>query len=142
MLHLALPPIKINEFYLEWGVLTKHVTVMLLIVLAEAALKMKFCILVLFCCHFSGGSRCTDTPKALDVLWYTLSSETIGFFVAFSLLKKANNFLTNCWHSGDKSDFSPILQKMQNITIIYERNACQVRLKYTWLRERFYRLDT
>jgi hypothetical protein len=41
--------------------------------------------------------------------------------------------------SGDKSDFLPILQKMQNITIIYERNACQVRLKYTWLRERFYR---
>jgi hypothetical protein len=31
------------------------------------------------------------------------------------------------WHSGDKSDFLPILQKMQNITIIYERNACQVR---------------
>jgi hypothetical protein len=24
---------------------------------------------------------------------------------------------------------------MQNITIIYERNACQVRLRYTWLRE-------
>jgi len=40
-------------------VLTKYVTVMLLIVLAEAALKMKFCILVLFYCHFSGGSRCT-----------------------------------------------------------------------------------
>jgi hypothetical protein len=37
---------------------------------------------------------------------------------------------------GDKSDCLPILQ---NITIIYERNACQVRLKYTWLRERFYR---
>jgi hypothetical protein len=36
-------------------------------------------------------------------------------------------------------DFLPILQKMQNITIIYERNACQFRLKYTWLRERFYR---
>jgi hypothetical protein len=86
--------------------------------------------------------RCTevyDTPKALDVLWYTLSNETIGFFVAFSLLKKANNFFTNFWHSGDKSDFLPILQKMQNITIIYERNACQFRLKYTWLRERFYR---
>ena len=52
--------------------------------------------------------RCTevkDTPKALNVLWYTLSNETIGFFVAFSLLKKANNFFTNCWHSGDKSDF-------------------------------------
>jgi hypothetical protein len=45
-------------------------------------------------------------------------NETIGFFVAFSLLKKANNFFTNCWHSGDKSDFSPILQKMQNIAII------------------------
>jgi hypothetical protein len=29
---------KINEFYLELGVLTKNVTVMLLIVLAEAAL--------------------------------------------------------------------------------------------------------
>jgi hypothetical protein len=28
---------------------------------------------------------------------------------------------------GDKSDFLPILHKMQNITIIYERNACQVR---------------
>jgi hypothetical protein len=26
-----------------------------------------------------------------------------------------------------------------NITKIYERNAYQVRLKYTWLRERFYR---
>jgi hypothetical protein len=30
---------KINEFYLELGVLTKNVTVMLLIVLAEAALR-------------------------------------------------------------------------------------------------------
>jgi hypothetical protein len=29
---------KINEFYLELGMLTKNVTVMLLIVLAEAAL--------------------------------------------------------------------------------------------------------
>jgi hypothetical protein len=28
---------------------------------------------------------------------------------------------------------------MQNITIIYEINACQDRLMYTWLRERFYR---
>ena len=44
-------------------------------------------------------------------------------------LKKANNFFTNFWHSRDKSDFLPILQKMQNITIIYERNACQFRLK-------------
>jgi hypothetical protein len=50
----------------------------------------------------------------------------IGFFVAFSLLKKANKFFTNFWHSGDKSDFLPILQKMQNITMIYDRNACQV----------------
>jgi hypothetical protein len=58
---------------------------------------------------------------------------------AFSLLKMANNFFTIVWHSGDKSDFLPILQKMQYITIIYERNACQVRLKYTWLRKRFYR---
>ena len=49
------------------------------------------------------------------------------------LTKKANNFFTN---------FLPILQKMQNITIIYERNACQFRLKYTWLRELFYRKDT
>jgi hypothetical protein len=57
-------------------------------------------------------------------------------------LKKANNFFTNFWHSGDKSDFLPILQKIQNITIIYKRNACQVGLKYTWLRERFYRKDT
>jgi hypothetical protein len=32
-----------------------------------------------------------------------------------------------------------VLLKEQNITIIYERNACQVRLKYTLLRERFYR---
>jgi hypothetical protein len=54
-----------------------------------------------------------------------------------SMLQKANNFFTNFWHFGDKSDFLPILQKMQSITIIYERNACQVRLKYTWLRERF-----
>jgi hypothetical protein len=53
---------------------------------------------------------------------------SIGFFVAFSLLKKANNLFTNFWHSRDKSDFLPILQKMQNITIIYERNACQFRL--------------
>jgi hypothetical protein len=30
---------NIREFYLELGVLTKNVTVMLLIVLAEAALK-------------------------------------------------------------------------------------------------------
>jgi hypothetical protein len=31
---------KINEFYLELGVLTKNVIVMLLIVLAEAALRI------------------------------------------------------------------------------------------------------
>jgi hypothetical protein len=30
---------KINEFYLEFGVLAKNVTVMLVIVLAEAALR-------------------------------------------------------------------------------------------------------
>jgi len=33
---------KINEFYLELGVLTKNVIVMLLIVLAEAALRWNF----------------------------------------------------------------------------------------------------
>jgi hypothetical protein len=33
---------KINEFYLELGVLTKNVIVMLLIVLAEAALRSNF----------------------------------------------------------------------------------------------------
>ena len=36
----------------------------------------------------------------------------------------------------------PFYKKMQKIIIIYERNVCHVRLKYTWLRERFYRLDT
>jgi hypothetical protein len=35
---------KINEFYLELGVLTKNVTVMLLIVLAKAALGCNFII--------------------------------------------------------------------------------------------------
>jgi hypothetical protein len=54
--------------------------------------------------------------------------------ISKSKLSKTNNFFTNFWHSGDKSDFLPILHKMQNITIIYEINACQVRLKYTWLR--------
>jgi hypothetical protein len=34
-----------------------------------------------------------------------------SFSQPFSLLKKANNFFTNFWHSGDKSDFLPILQK-------------------------------
>jgi hypothetical protein len=141
---------KINEFYLELGVLTKHVTVMLLIVLAEAALGWNFVLWFYFVVIFRVGvdvlyRRAIRTSGILPVksfsyvLWYTLSNETIGFFVAFSLLKKANNFFTNFWHSGDKSDFLSILQKMQNITIIYERNACQVRLKYTWLRERFYR---
>jgi hypothetical protein len=33
---------KINEFYLELGVLTKNIIVMLLIVLAEAALRSNF----------------------------------------------------------------------------------------------------
>ena len=42
----------------------------------------------------------------------------------FPYLKRQTTFSTNFWHSGDKSDFLPILQKMQNITI-----------KYTWLRE-------
>jgi hypothetical protein len=65
------------------------------------------------------------TLTQLSLILDILTNETIGFFVAFSLLKKANNnFFTNFWHSGDKSDFLPILQKMQNITIIYERNAC------------------
>jgi hypothetical protein len=49
------------------------------------------------------------------LIYGTLSNETIGFFVAFSLLYKANNFLTNFWHSGNKSDFLSILQKMQNM---------------------------
>ena len=58
--------------------------------------------------------RCTegyDTPKALDGLSYSLSNEIIGFLVAFSLLKKANNIYTNLLHSGEKSEFLPILQK-------------------------------
>jgi hypothetical protein len=42
------------------------------------------------------------------------------------VLTKNVIFLTNFWHSEDKSDFLPILQKMQNITIIYDRNACQM----------------
>jgi hypothetical protein len=84
---------KINEFYLELGVLTKNVTVMLLIVLAEAALRWNYWLL-----------RC------------------------LFLTKKGKQLFYNFWHSGDKSDFLLILHKMQNITIIYERNACQVRL--------------
>jgi hypothetical protein len=82
--------------------------------------------------------RCTeveDTPKALDVLWwYSLSNETIGFFVAFSLLKKAN--------------FLPILQKnakynnnlwekclsSSSKVHVAERKILQVRyLTYRWL---------
>jgi hypothetical protein len=31
--------------------------------------------------------------------------------LALFLLRKANNFYTNFWHSEDKSDFLPILQK-------------------------------
>ena len=65
----------------------------------------------------------------------------------YAPLVKRRNFS----HSWEKSqifnrdscknllDFLHILQKMQNITIIYERNAYQFRLKYMWLRERFYR---
>jgi hypothetical protein len=68
---------KTNEFFLELGVLTKNATVMLLIVLAEAALRRNF------------------------VFWF--------YFVVI----KANNFFTNFWHSRDKSNFLPILQKMQ-----------------------------
>jgi hypothetical protein len=81
-------------------------------------------------------------PKRFDlsqIITPIIDNVHLLFFVAFSLLKKANNFFTNFWHYGNKSDFLPILQKMQNITIIYERNACQVHLKYTWPRERFYR---
>jgi hypothetical protein len=48
-------------------------------------------------------------------------NETFGFFVAFSLLKKENNFFTNFWHSGDKSDFLPILQKMHNTNVSFDR---------------------
>ena len=55
------------------------------------------------------------------------------------LTKTGKQLFYKLWHTGDKSDVLPILQKMQNITIIYERNACQFRLKYTWLRERLYR---
>jgi hypothetical protein len=97
---------------------------MLLIVLAEAALFVFWSYFVVI---FRMG---------VDVLYRRAIRTSIGFFVAFSLLKKANNVFANFWHFGDKSDFLPILQKMQNITIIY---ACQFRLKYTWLRERFYR---
>jgi hypothetical protein len=54
-------------------------------------------------------------------------------------ITKGKQLVYKFCHSEDKSDVLPILQKMQNITIIYERNACQIRLKYTWLREIFYR---
>jgi hypothetical protein len=46
---------KINEFYLELGVLTKNVTVMLLIVLAEAALIRNFVFLSYFVVIFRMG---------------------------------------------------------------------------------------
>jgi hypothetical protein len=39
-------------------------------------------------------------------------------------------------------NFYPFNKKMQNTIIIYERNAYHLRLKYTWLGERFYMLDT
>ena len=66
---------------------------------------------------------------------------------SLNLLKKANNCFTNFWHSEDMSNILPILQKMQNITIIYEkclsgsskvhvakRKILQVRyLTYGWL---------
>ena len=52
-----------------------------------------------------------DTPKALDVFWYTLSNETIGFLVAFSLLKKASNFFTNFWHSEISQTHYPFYKK-------------------------------
>ena len=86
--------------------------------------------------------------QTLDVLWYTLSNETIGFFVAFSLLKKGNNIFTNFCHSGDKSDFLPILQKntkynnnlwekclsVSSKVHVAERKILQVRyLTYRWL---------
>jgi hypothetical protein len=38
----------------------------------------------------------------------------MSFFVAFSLLKKASNFFTNFWHSGDMSDCLPIFNRKIN----------------------------
>jgi hypothetical protein len=52
---------KISEFYLELGVLTKNVTVMLLIVLAEAALRWNFVFWSYFVVIFWVG---------VDVLYY------------------------------------------------------------------------
>jgi hypothetical protein len=79
-------------------------------------------------------------------LWVCLTLQCTVLWMVRGLVSQIDpknelNVLTTLiiMHSGDKSDFLPILQKMQNITIIYERNACQVRLKYTWLKERFYR---
>jgi hypothetical protein len=60
----------------------------------------------------------------------------MSFDIPYQMRKLASslpfpyNFFTMFWHSEDKSDFLPILQKMQNITIIYERNACQFRASY------------
>jgi hypothetical protein len=67
-------------------------------------------------------NRPKERAKILDDFDHCVIKRTIhGLYSTFSLLKKANNFFTNFWHSRDKSDFLPILQKMQNITIIYER---------------------
>jgi hypothetical protein len=33
--------------------------------------------------------------------------------------------------TGKSTGYRPTLKPLQNITIIYERNTCQVRLKYT-----------
>jgi hypothetical protein len=82
-------------------------------------------------------------PKKELKFWTTLIilllKQQSTVYIHGKLLRPSQYYIRNFWHSGDKSDSLPILQKMQNITIIYERNACQVRLKYTWLRERFYR---
>jgi hypothetical protein len=122
--------------------LTKNATVMLLIVLAEAALRWNFVFWSYFVVIFRVGvdvhllyRRAIRTfSLGLFDLQRPLTIHNMVHWVAFSLLKKANNFFTNFWHSRDKSDFLPILQKMQNITIIYERKFtenCSDRLDNT-----------
>ena len=112
---------KINEFYLELGVLTKIVTVMLLIVLAEAALRWNFVFWSYFVVIFRVG---------VDVL-YRRAIRTSGILPvkSFSQPLGCQKFVKKlfAFFSKEKATKKPIV----SFDRVYQRTSKALGVSYT-----------
>ena len=112
---------KINEFYLELGVLTKIVTVMLLIVLAEAALRWNFVFWSYFVVIFRVG---------VDVL-YRRAIRTSGILPvkSFSQPLGCQKFVKKlfAFFSKEKATKKPIV----SFDRVYQRTSKALGMSYT-----------